>query len=53
MEFGIFIQCYVPGPDAQDPEAEHEALMGEIGRIEVADRHNWKYMWASEHHGLP
>ena len=53
MEFGIFIQGYVPGPDAQDPEAEHEALMGEIGLIEVADRHNWKYMWASEHHGLP
>jgi alkanesulfonate monooxygenase SsuD/methylene tetrahydromethanopterin reductase-like flavin-dependent oxidoreductase (luciferase family) len=53
VEFGIFIQGYVPGPDAQDPAAEHDALMGETELIKVADRHNWKYMWASEHHGLP
>jgi alkanesulfonate monooxygenase SsuD/methylene tetrahydromethanopterin reductase-like flavin-dependent oxidoreductase (luciferase family) len=53
VEFGIFIQGYVPGPDARDTEAEQAALMGEIELIKVADRHNWKYMWASEHHGLP
>ena len=53
MEFGIFIQGYVPGPDSRDTEAEHAALMGEIELIKVADRHNWKYMWSSEHHGLP
>jgi alkanesulfonate monooxygenase SsuD/methylene tetrahydromethanopterin reductase-like flavin-dependent oxidoreductase (luciferase family) len=53
VEFGIFIQGYVPGPDAHDPEAEHAALMGEVDLIKLADRHNWKYMWASEHHGLP
>lgn len=53
MEFGIFIQGYVPGPDSRDPAAEHAALMGEADMIVHADKHNWKYVWASEHHGLP
>ena len=28
MEFGLFVQGYIPGPNAHDPEHEHVALMG-------------------------
>ena len=53
MEFGIFVQGYVPGPAAHETEAEHQAFVNEIEIVETADRHNWKYIWATEHHGLP
>ena len=52
MEFGLFIQGYVPGPAAHDTEQEHAALMNEADLIECADRHGWKYIWFSEHHAL-
>jgi alkanesulfonate monooxygenase SsuD/methylene tetrahydromethanopterin reductase-like flavin-dependent oxidoreductase (luciferase family) len=52
VEFGIFIQGYTPGPQAHDPEGEHRTLVGEVELVEVADRHGWKYVWVSEHHGL-
>ncbi|MBI2705213.1 MAG: LLM class flavin-dependent oxidoreductase [Actinobacteria bacterium] len=52
MEFGIFIQGYVPGPAAHDSNAEHAALLAEAELVECADRHNWKYVWATEHHAL-
>ena len=52
MEFGIFLQGYVPGPGAHDPDTEHAALMGELELIQLADKHNWKYVWVSEHHAL-
>src|SRR2546421_7364702 len=52
MEFGIFIQGYVPGPDAHDSEKEHAALLAEADLVECADRHGWKYVWCSEHHSL-
>jgi len=52
MEFGIFIQGYVPGADAHDPAREREALLREVELIELADRNNWKYVWFSEHHSL-
>src|SRR3954463_7188030 len=52
MEFGIFIQGYVPGPGAHDSEAEHAALMAEAELVECADRHGWKYVWVTEHHSL-
>ncbi len=53
MEFGLFIQGYIPGPAAHDPEAEHNAFMREVEIIEAADKHNWKYVWLTEHHALP
>ena len=52
MEFGIFIQGWVPGPQAHDSEAEHRALLAEADLVECADRHGWKYVWISEHHAL-
>ena len=52
MEFGIFIQGFVPGPAAHDTAAEHAALLNEADLVEVADRTGWKYVWVSEHHAL-
>jgi len=53
MEFSIFIQGYMPGPDAHNPVKEHEFLMKEMELVKAADKHNWKYVWLSEHHALP
>jgi len=53
MEFGIFIQGYVPGPAAHDPAAEHAAILGEADMVVTADRTGWKYVWVTEHHSLP
>jgi alkanesulfonate monooxygenase SsuD/methylene tetrahydromethanopterin reductase-like flavin-dependent oxidoreductase (luciferase family) len=52
MEFGLFLQGYVPGPGAHDHEREHEAFLREAELVIHADRHNWKYAWFSEHHAL-
>ena len=52
MEFGIFIQGYLPGADAHDPAKEHEMFLREVELMEAADRTNWKYVWFSEHHTL-
>jgi len=53
MEFSLFFQGYIPGPDAHDPDKEHAFLMKELELIEAADRYGWKYTWLSEHHALP
>jgi alkanesulfonate monooxygenase SsuD/methylene tetrahydromethanopterin reductase-like flavin-dependent oxidoreductase (luciferase family) len=53
MEFSLFFQGYIPGPDAHDPDKEHAFLMKELELIETADRYGWKYTWLSEHHALP
>ncbi len=53
MEFGIFIQGHQPGQDrAHDPWWEHDWVRREVELIEEADRHNWKYVWLTEHHFL-
>lgn len=52
MEFGIFINGYLPGPAAFDSVSEHTMLMREAEFAIVADRHNWKYAWFGEHHAL-
>ncbi|WP_405742741.1 LLM class flavin-dependent oxidoreductase [Streptomyces sp. NBC_01525] len=53
MEFGIFVQGYVPAARAAaDPEAEHHALIEETEYVIQADRSGFKYAWASEHHFL-
>ncbi|MFI8515762.1 LLM class flavin-dependent oxidoreductase [Streptomyces sp. NPDC085460] len=52
MEFGIFVQGYVGKRAETDPEAEHKALMEETEYVIQADKSNFKYAWASEHHFL-
>ncbi|MGW7003238.1 LLM class flavin-dependent oxidoreductase [Streptomyces sp. NPDC054933] len=53
MEFGIFVQGYVPASRAKaDPEAEHHALLEETEYVIQADKSGFKYAWASEHHFL-
>ncbi len=52
MEFGVFSNGYIPGPAAHDTESEHTELMREAGYAVLADKHNWKYAWFGEHHGL-
>jgi len=37
MEFGIFIQGYLPGPAAHDSAAEHRTLFEEIEYVKCAD----------------
>jgi alkanesulfonate monooxygenase SsuD/methylene tetrahydromethanopterin reductase-like flavin-dependent oxidoreductase (luciferase family) len=53
MEFGLFCGGYVPrfAWDA-DPDAEHTRILDEVRTAQVADRHNWKYWWTTEHHFL-
>ena len=53
MEFGVFIQNYVPKwRQAADPDAEHHALFEDLAVVEAADRYGFKYAWATEHHFL-
>jgi alkanesulfonate monooxygenase SsuD/methylene tetrahydromethanopterin reductase-like flavin-dependent oxidoreductase (luciferase family) len=52
MEFGLFLQGYIPGADAHDPDRENEAFLREVELVQLADRTNWKYCWFSEHHAL-
>jgi alkanesulfonate monooxygenase SsuD/methylene tetrahydromethanopterin reductase-like flavin-dependent oxidoreductase (luciferase family) len=53
MEFGIFIQAYVPKFRREtDPDAEHHAIEFDLEMTEAADRAGFKYVWASEHHFL-
>lgn len=53
MEFGIFVQMYLPGAKAHDPEAEHRSVVNELELVRAADQHGWKYVWVTEHHSLP
>jgi len=53
MEFGIFIQGYVPESKRRgDPDAEHHVLMVEIEIAIAADAAGVKYIWTSEDHFL-
>jgi alkanesulfonate monooxygenase SsuD/methylene tetrahydromethanopterin reductase-like flavin-dependent oxidoreductase (luciferase family) len=53
MEFGIFIQHYVPNHRReQDPDAEHTVIMDDLRVIEAADRAGFKYALIPEHHFL-
>ena len=52
MEFGVFLNGYLPGQAAHDPECEHEMLKREIAYVVEADKYNWKYAWVGEHHSL-
>src|SRR3984957_13058898 len=53
MEFGLFIQGYVPKFRREvDPDAEHHAFMDELELVEAADKAGFKYVWVTEHHFL-
>jgi len=52
MEFGLFLNGYLPGPGAHDAPSEHEMLKREMEYAIHADGFNWKYVWIGEHHGL-
>jgi alkanesulfonate monooxygenase SsuD/methylene tetrahydromethanopterin reductase-like flavin-dependent oxidoreductase (luciferase family) len=52
MEFGIFVNGYIPGPAAHDSQCEHDELVEQAKYVVFADKHNWKYAWFGEHHGL-
>lgn len=52
MEFGLFLNGYLPGPAAHNADAEHEMLMREVSYAIHADKFNWKYVWMGEHHAL-
>ena len=52
MEFGIFVQMFLPGAKAHDPAAEHQAVLNDLELIREADRNGWKYVWVTEHHTL-
>ena len=53
MEFGIFIQNYVPNYRREtDADAEHTAIMNDLRVIEAADRAGFKYALVPEHHFL-
>ena len=52
MEFGLFLNGYIPGPAAHDTECEHAAIFAEAEYTIFADKHNWKYAWFGEHHAL-
>lgn len=52
MEFGLFFNGYTPGPAAHYSDTEHTTLIRELEYAILADKHNWKYAWFGEHHGL-
>jgi alkanesulfonate monooxygenase SsuD/methylene tetrahydromethanopterin reductase-like flavin-dependent oxidoreductase (luciferase family) len=53
MEFGLFIQGYVPEfRRKDDPDAEHHALLNELELVKAADAAGFKYVWITEHHFL-
>jgi alkanesulfonate monooxygenase SsuD/methylene tetrahydromethanopterin reductase-like flavin-dependent oxidoreductase (luciferase family) len=52
VEFGIFIQGYVPEFRRGDPDAEHHALLNDLELAIAADVAGFKYVWVSEHHFL-
>ena len=52
MEFGIFLNGYLPGPASRDTGCEHEMIRREMEYVIHADRYNWKYAWFGEHHSL-
>ena len=56
MEFGIFVQAHVPRQRVEAEGslalAEHNALMGEVELVRLADQTGWKYCWIVEHHFL-
>lgn len=43
MEFGIFLNDYLPGSASRNTSAEHLVIEREIEYTRIADLYNWKY----------
>src|SRR3989440_13053703 len=53
MEFGLFIQNYVPNSRREnDPEAEHHVIFEDLEAVVAADKAGFKNVWITEHHFL-
>ena len=53
MEFGLFLNGYLPGPGgAQRRRRAHDAQAGDAVRASTPTSYNWKYAWFGEHHAL-
>jgi alkanesulfonate monooxygenase SsuD/methylene tetrahydromethanopterin reductase-like flavin-dependent oxidoreductase (luciferase family) len=53
MEFGLFIQNYVPQSRRDvDPDAEHHAIFEDLEAVIAADKAGFKFVWITEHHFL-
>jgi alkanesulfonate monooxygenase SsuD/methylene tetrahydromethanopterin reductase-like flavin-dependent oxidoreductase (luciferase family) len=53
MEFGIFIQTFVPKfRRDKNPNEEHDTLIRDIELVKAADEAGFKYVWVTEHHFL-
>src|SRR4051794_33744702 len=53
MEFGLFIQNYVPNHRREhDPDAEHNAIFEDLEAVIAADKPGFKFVWIPEHHSL-
>ena len=53
MEFGLFIQNYVPNSRREvDPDAEHHAIFEDLEAVIAADKAGFKFVWLTEHHFL-
>src|SRR2546421_12804337 len=53
MEFGLFIQNYVPNHRREhDPDAEHHAIFEDLEAVIAADKAGFKFVWITEHHFL-
>ncbi|MBL7496638.1 LLM class flavin-dependent oxidoreductase [Frankia sp. CNm7] len=49
MKFGLFYEMYVPPADRAE---EARVVRQTVDQIVHADRHNWDYVWLTEHHFL-
>jgi alkanesulfonate monooxygenase SsuD/methylene tetrahydromethanopterin reductase-like flavin-dependent oxidoreductase (luciferase family) len=53
MEFGLFIQNYVPNSRREkDPDAEHNVIFEDLEAVIAADKAGFKFVWLTEHHFL-
>ena len=53
MEFGLFIQNYVPNRRREsDPQAEHHVIFEDLEAVIAADKAGFKFVWITEHHFL-
>ncbi|HTR70084.1 MAG TPA: LLM class flavin-dependent oxidoreductase [Mycobacteriales bacterium] len=53
MEFGLFIQNYVPKSRREgNPDAEHQVIFEDLEAVIAADKAGFKFVWITEHHFL-